>query len=98
MKDTYWDDLSDEYLQIPKPITDENAVVWYETWKIRNKDLLENYRTKYSVPVFGKYAAFKPDWELTKDFTFFCDFKDINRYKIWNYAFNGYYPELFIKD
>jgi hypothetical protein len=62
------------------------------------KDLLENYRTKYSVPVFGKYAAFKPDWELTKDFTFFCDFKDTNRYKIWNYAFNGYYPELFIKD
>ena len=43
MKDTYWDDLSDEYLQIPQPITDENAVVWYETWKIRNKDLLDNY-------------------------------------------------------
>jgi len=62
------------------------------------KDLLENYRLKYSMPVFEKYAAFKPDWELTKYFTFFCDFKDTNRYKVWNYAFNGYYTELFIKD
>ena len=62
------------------------------------KDILQNYRTKYSIPVFEKYGAFKPDWELTSYFTFFCDFKDVNRFKIWNYAFNGYYPELFIKD
>jgi hypothetical protein len=61
-------------------------------------DLLQNYRIKYSTPVFEKYGAFKSDWELAPYFTFFCDFKDTNRFKVWNYAFNGYYPELFIKD
>jgi hypothetical protein len=61
------------------------------------QDLIKNYQTKYSRKVFGNYKIFNPNWELTKHFAFFCDFEVLNRYKLWNYAFNGNYPQIYIE-
>jgi hypothetical protein len=58
-------------------------------------DIIENYKTNYLEVIFDDFEIFKRDWELTKDFYFFYDFKDRNRYKFWNYAFNGNYLQLF---
>ena len=61
------------------------------------QDLIKNYQTKYSKKAFGNYKIFNPNWELTKHFAFFCDFEVSNRYKLWNYAFNGNYPQIYIE-
>lgn len=58
--------------------------------------ILSNYKTEYCETIFEDNLIFKKSWELTKDFTFFCDFEKMNEYKIWNYAFNGNFPQLYI--
>jgi hypothetical protein len=60
-------------------------------------DILKNYYSTYSETVFETYKVFSKSWELSKYFAFFCDFKISNRYKIWNYAFNGNYPQIYIE-
>lgn len=60
-------------------------------------DMLQNYYTEYSDTVFETYKVFKKSWELSNSFAFFCDFKIANRYKIWNYSFNGSYPQIYIE-
>lgn len=59
-------------------------------------DILKNYDTLYSSRVYETYKGFNKEWELTKYFAFFCDFNTVNRYKIWNYVFNGNFPQLYI--
>lgn len=59
-------------------------------------DIVTNYKTKYCETIFEDNLIFKKDWELTKEFTFFCDFEKISRYKIWNYAFTGNFPQLYV--
>jgi hypothetical protein len=58
--------------------------------------IIKNYKTEYCETIFEDNLIFKKDWELTKEFTFFCDFEKINQYKIWNYAFNGNFPQLYV--
>jgi hypothetical protein len=60
------------------------------------EDILKNYDTKYCKRISGNFKIFNPNWELSKDFAFFCNFKISNRYKLWNYAFNGSYPQIYI--
>lgn len=65
------------------------------SWE-RINDITTNYKEKYCEQIFENELIFKRDWELTDLFSFFCDFKQTNRYKIWNYAFNGNFPQLYI--
>ena len=58
--------------------------------------IIKNYKTEYCETIFEDNLIFKKDWELTKEFAFFCDFEKINQYKIWNYAFNGNFPQLYV--
>lgn len=58
--------------------------------------IINNYKTEYCETIFDDYLVFKKDWEMSNDFTFFCDFEKMNRYKIWNYAFNGNFPQLYV--
>ena len=62
------------------------------------QDIIANYKTEYCETIFEDNLIFKKDWEMTKDFTFFCDFEKMNQYKIWNYAFNGNFPQLYVKN
>jgi hypothetical protein len=61
------------------------------------QDIVKNYDTKYSKKIFGNSKILNPNLEELKSFVFFCDFKSINRYKVWNYAFNGNYPQIYIE-
>jgi hypothetical protein len=61
------------------------------------KDLVENYDKKYTKIIFETYKVFNSDLSFAKDFAFFCDFDVTNRYKVWNYAFNGNYPQIYIE-
>lgn len=60
------------------------------------QDIITNYKTKYCETIFEDSLIFKRNWNLTKDFAFFCDFEKMNQYKIWNYAFNGNFPQLYV--
>ena len=60
------------------------------------QDIIKNYKTKYCETIFEDNLIFKKDWEMTEDFTLFCDFENMSRYKIWNYAFNGNFPQLYV--
>jgi hypothetical protein len=60
------------------------------------QDIIKNYKTKYCETIFEDTLIFKKDWEMTEDFTLFCDFENMSRYKIWNYAFNGNFPQLYV--
>jgi hypothetical protein len=60
--------------------------------------IIKNYKKKYCKKIFEDNLIFKKDWELTKEFTFFCDFEKMNQYKVWNYAFNGNFPQLYVKN
>jgi hypothetical protein len=43
MKEGYWKELNDEYLQLPKEETEDSLKVWYDAWQIRSKKLNEKY-------------------------------------------------------
>jgi hypothetical protein len=43
MKEGYWKELNDEYLQLPKEETEESLKAWYDAWKIKNQELLDKY-------------------------------------------------------
>lgn len=60
------------------------------------QDIIKNYDSKYARKIFGNYKILNPNWEEAKYFAFFCDFTITNRYKLWNYAFNGNYPQIYI--
>jgi hypothetical protein len=60
------------------------------------QDIIKNYKTKYCETIFEDNLIFKKDWEMTEDFALFCDFENMSRYKIWNYAFNGNFPQLYV--
>lgn len=60
------------------------------------QDIIKNYKTKYCETIFEDNLIFKKEWEMTEDFTLFCDFENMSRYKIWNYAFNGNFPQLYV--
>jgi hypothetical protein len=78
----------------------EYEIIFCSSKKILNldvQDIIKNYDSKYSKNIFGNYKIFNPNLELTKYFAFFCDFKISNRYKLWNYAFNGNYPQIYIE-
>lgn len=61
------------------------------------QDIIKNYDSKYVKKIFGNHKILNPNWELTKYFAFFCNFQISNRYKLWNYAFNGNYPQIYIE-
>lgn len=58
-------------------------------------NIIDNYENEYLENIFEDFKIFKRSWELSKDFYFFYDFKYKNRYKFWNYAFNGNYLQIF---
>lgn len=60
-------------------------------------DIVDNYEKKYSQIFFDDLKFFPSNWELSKDFVFFCDFKYRSVYKIWNFLFNGIYPQFYLK-
>lgn len=57
------------------------------------KYISKNYKKIYTdefadvdLKILSKECPYK------NDFAFLCDFKNITRYKVWNYVFNGIYP------
>jgi hypothetical protein len=61
------------------------------------QDIIKNWDSKYTKKIFQTNKILNPNWEESKYFVFFCDFKLSNRYKLWNYAFNGNYPQIYIE-
>lgn len=49
-----------------------------------------NNSTDFRLKILNELCPYK------NDFAFLCDFKNITRYKIWNYTFNGIYPIIYM--
>lgn len=60
-------------------------------------DILDNYETKYSHAVFNGLRKINDNYKYKENFAFFCDFKEYNRYKVWDLSFNGNYPQFYIE-
>jgi len=43
MSKDYWDKINEEYHNFPQEKTDENILVWYDAWQIKNQELLDKY-------------------------------------------------------
>jgi hypothetical protein len=61
-------------------------------------DVVNKYNTEYSKVLVDDLRCFHDYWYLANLFVFFCDFKTYNKYKIWNYVYNGNYPQVYMKD
>lgn len=60
-------------------------------------DLLENYESNYTEINYKDFKKLKNDYPLKDNFAFLCDFKQYNKYKIWDLSFNGNYPQFYIE-
>jgi hypothetical protein len=58
-------------------------------------DLATNYN-KHTYDVFDNLKKFKDNFYLKKYMAFFCNFDKRNRYKVWDMAFNGNYPQIYL--
>jgi hypothetical protein len=61
-------------------------------------DLIDNYDLLYSIDVFNGMRKLKREIQKKYNFAFFCDFKNYNRYKVWDLSFSGNYPQFYIED
>lgn len=61
-------------------------------------DISKNYEKSYTTETFYGLRKLKDDFYLKDNFAFFCDFKDLTRYKIWDMTFSGNYPQIYIED
>jgi len=59
-------------------------------------DLAYSY-DDYTYDIFKNLKKFKSDYYLKDNIAFFCNFDERNRYKIWDMAFNGNYPQLYLE-
>jgi len=53
---------------------------------------------EYTLTVHDDLKKIKSTYPLKKNFAFFCNFNQKNRYKVWDMAFNGNYPQVYIED
>lgn len=60
------------------------------------KDLINNYPL-YTHEMYNGLRKIKDDYYLKDNFAFFCDFDKSTRYKIWDMAFTGNYPQIYIE-
>lgn len=61
-------------------------------------DIAKNYEKDYTVETFYGLRKLKDDFDLKNNLAFFCDFKNLTRYKIWDMTFSGNYPQIYIED
>jgi hypothetical protein len=61
-------------------------------------DIVDNYETKYTSIIYNGLRKLNDDFKYKPNFAFFCDFKEYNRYKIWDISFNGNYPQFYIEN
>jgi hypothetical protein len=61
-------------------------------------DIVDNYETKYTSLIYNGLRVLNDDFKYKANFAFFCDFKQYNRYKIWDISFNGNYPQFYIEN
>ncbi len=61
------------------------------------QDLIDNYEDTYSHSVFNNLKKLNYSYKLRENFAFLCDFKDYNRYKVWDISFSGNYPQFYIE-
>jgi hypothetical protein len=62
---------------------------------------IEDLRINYSEEYTKKYLEhdiLKDETPFKSNIFFFIDFKDKTRYKLWNLAFNGHYPNFYIEN
>ena len=60
-------------------------------------DLKNNYK-KFYLKHYSDYPILNAATPRREDIYFFIDFKHKTRYKIWNLAFNGCFPQLYIEN
>lgn len=60
-------------------------------------DIITNYESKYTHIIFNDLRKINDDYKYKNNFAFFCDFKEYNRYKVWDLSFNGNYPQFYIE-
>lgn len=60
-------------------------------------DLRVNYK-KFYLNHYSDYPILNAATPRREDIYFFIDFKHKTRYKIWNLAFNGCFPQLYIEN
>lgn len=53
---------------------------------------------EYTLTVHDDLKKIKSTYPLKNNFAFFCNFNQKNRYKVWDMAFNGNYPQVYIED
>lgn len=61
-------------------------------------DISKNYIKSYTTETFYGLRKLKDDFYLKDNFAFFCDFKNLTRYKIWDMTFSGNYPQIYIEN
>ena len=60
-------------------------------------ELKNNYKEKYYEDYFG-YPKLKQTTPHKENIFFFMDFEHKSNYKLWNSAFNGCFPNFYMKD
>lgn len=61
-------------------------------------DIVQNYENKYTTIIYDNIRKFDDEYVYKSNFAFFCDFKEYNRYKIWDLSFNGNCPQFYIEN
>ena len=60
-------------------------------------DLRDNYK-KFYLKQYSDYPVLNAATPRREDIYFFIDFKNRTTYKLWNLAFNGCFPQLYIEN
>jgi hypothetical protein len=62
------------------------------------QDIIDTYYDKHSHIIFdNNMRKLNYDHPLRNNFAFLCDFKNSNRYKVWDISFSGNYPQFYIE-
>jgi len=65
---------------------------------INDIDHFKNTYMNYTKLLFDELPVFNSSLELKEKLIFFLDFDNKSKYKIWNYIFNGIFPQFYIEN
>jgi len=60
--------------------------------------IAKNHKTHYTVVYCDELLKIKDDCSIKSSLIFMIDFNNKNIYKIWNMAFNGSFPQLYLEN
>jgi hypothetical protein len=61
-------------------------------------DIVNNYKIKYTHTYNDNLLKINDDFDLKSQLIFMIEFENKNKYKQWNMAFNGSFPQLYLEN